>query len=96
MTTSTLSKTRQVAQACQWIGLPAAGLASTPGGCTREATLTGVNNGGNSTEQHLCTQHMRARGRAGHGYTFVWPCTANGWSRYGDRPLSALAARLTL
>lgn len=77
MTTSTLA--RQVAQTCQWRGIPRAGIKAT-GPCHREATLTGHNNGGG--DNHLCTQHMRQRALAGYGFTFVWPCAANGFVHY--------------
>lgn len=82
-------------QTCEWRGIPIAGIKAGP--CTREATLTGQNNGGG--EQHLCTQHMRQRALVGYGYTFVWPCAANGWTYYDGydyaRPLSAAAKALT-
>lgn len=77
MTTTHIAK--QVAQTCQWRGIPIAGIKAN-GPCNREATLTGSNNGGG--DNHLCTQHMRQRARAGYGFQYVWPCTANGFVYY--------------
>lgn len=65
--------------------------------CSREATVTGSNNG--QGETHLCTFHMGREQRVGR-FLFVWPNSANGRSFYGHyralgyRPLSKVARSL--
>jgi hypothetical protein len=61
---------------CQWTGIRAASITGT---CDQPATLTGQNI--SSGQQDLCTEHMIERDRAGYGYTWVWPCLANGYTR---------------
>lgn len=70
--------------ACQWRGIPTAGVTA-DGPCNNIATLTGKTN--ESGEQHLCSVHLTARDRAGYGayrYTYVWPCQANGFVYYRE------------